>query len=289
VIPAGYVVAPSSILIVDDDPAVLEAVTIALAPRYKVLTAEGGVKALEVVGQEALDLVLLDYLLPDLSGLVVLREIHHSSPSLPIILMTGFGSEDVAVESFRGGVRDYLKKPFSIPDLTARVERILVASRPGVCPASAAVPLTEPVSPCAELPLPNRGLRRAVAYVEARLHTHVSLDQVAREAGMSKFHFCRVFKSITGLTFREFLARRRIARAVELLRDPDRSLTDVYLEVGFKDMSHFSRVFRKLVGQSPSRFRRLAAETAGGSGGSGGDGGDLFEVASGTGKAISVQ
>jgi YesN/AraC family two-component response regulator len=278
-----------SILVVDDDPAILEAVTTALIPRHKVLTAENGVKALELVGREALDLVLLDYLLPDKSGLALLREMRRISPSLPIILMTGFGSEDVAVESFRGGVRDYLKKPFSIPELVARVESILDASRPGMYPASLVVPQTGPVSPSADLPLPNRGLQRAVAYVETRLHTHVSLDQVAREAGMSKFHFCRVFKSELGLTFREFLARRRIARAVELLRDPDRSLTDIYIEVGFKDMSHFSRVFRKLVGQSPSRFRRLAAETAAEVGGSRGDAGDMVEGTSGTGKARTVQ
>ena len=106
---------------------------------------------------------------------------------------------------------------------------------------------------------------------------------------MSKFHFCRNFKSEMGLTFGEFLARRRIARAVELLRDPDRSLTDIYLDVGFKDMSHYGGVFRKLTGQSPSRFRRMAAETAGGRGGLGGDAGDLGKGMSGTGKARTVQ
>ena len=72
-----------------------------------------------------------------------------------------------------------------------------------------------------------------------------------------------LFKSVTGLTFREFLTRRRIVRAIDLLRDQDRSLTDVYLDVGFKDLSHFSRVFRKVTGQSPSRFRRIREDRAG--------------------------
>ena len=285
--------APSeSILIVDDEPAVREALTSALAPRYKVLAARNGAQALEIAAQHALDLVLLDYLLPDGSGLALLHDIQRISPAVPIVLMTGFGSEDVAVESFRSGVRDYLKKPFSIPDLVARVEKILEAARTGARAPSSEVPAAAPGSPGEQLPSSNRNLQRAIAYVEAHLHTHVSLFQVAREAGMSKFHFCRIFKSGTGLTFREFLARRRIARAIDLLRDRQRSLTDIYLEVGFKDMSHFSRVFRRFIGQTPSRYRRVAAESEWGRGVPGrGRGGapDFAEGKGDTGKARLVQ
>jgi AraC family transcriptional regulator len=96
----------------------------------------------------------------------------------------------------------------------------------------------------------------AIAFIEGQLHSELRLNQVRREAGMSKFHFFRRFKEATGLTFREFLARGRVARALRLLCDRDRSVSQVYLDVGFKDLSHFSRVFRKLTGQSPSRYRR---------------------------------
>jgi AraC-like DNA-binding protein len=101
----------------------------------------------------------------------------------------------------------------------------------------------------------NNHLRRALAFIAANLHTHLSLERVAREGGMSKFHFCRHFKSVMGMSFREFLARRRIERASVLLRDLHLSVTEVYLEVGFKDLSHFTRVFRKFTGLPPSRFR----------------------------------
>ncbi len=253
--------APSgTILIVDDDPSVLEAVGAALEPPYEVLTAQTAATALEIVEAGALHLALLDYLLPDASGLSLLRAIQRISPSLPIILMTGFGSEEVAVQSFRSGVLDYLKKPFTVLDLVSRVERSLAISsgqeqsglRAGRQADAGRLPETGR--------LPNRSLQRAIVFVEKHLSTSVSLDQVAREAGMSKFHFCRVFKAVTGVTFREHLARRRIARAVELLQDRDRSLSEIYLNVGFKDMSHFSRVFRKLAGQPPSRFRRGAMD-----------------------------
>ena len=249
--------APSgTILIVDDDPSVLEAVGAALVPPYEVLTARNATTALEIAEEQALNLALLDYLLPDASGLSLLRAIQRISPRLPIILMTGFGSEEVAVQSFRSGVWDYLKKPFSVLDLVTRVERTLALSSG----QEQAGPQAGRQADAGQLPetdrLPNKSLQRAMAFVEKHLSSSVSLDQVAREAGMSKFHFCRVFKGATNLTFREYLARRRIARAVELLQDRDRSLSQIYLNVGFKDLSHFSRVFRKLVGQPPSRFRR---------------------------------
>ena len=81
---------------------------------------------------------------------------------------------------------------------------------------------------------------------------------------MSKFHFCRHFKAVVGMSFQEFLARRRIARASVLLRDHKRTVTEVYLEVGFKDLSHFGRVFRKVTGHPPSRFRLMERDTSAG-------------------------
>ncbi len=251
---------PGKILIVDDDPGILETLRTALSPPYEVYTARTGMEALSIVQLRALDMVLLDYVLPDVSGLAVLHALKQAYPILLAVLMTGFGSEDLAIKAFRGGVRDYLKKPISLTDLRVRVEKLLEARR-----------RPEDLSPRDQWSIhsvPTRvedgpydvSVRRAMAFIEKQLHAEIRLDQVAREAGMSKFHFCRHFKEVTGLTFREFLARRRIALAVELLRDQTRSVSDVYLDVGFKNLSHFSRVFLKLTGQSPSRYRRIAGD-----------------------------
>jgi transcriptional regulator GlxA family with amidase domain len=92
--------------------------------------------------------------------------------------------------------------------------------------------------------------------MDEHLDSGISLAEVARAAGMSNFHFCRRFKASTGLRFWEYLARRRIAKAKELLRDTSRTVTDVFREMGFKNMTHFGRVFKKLEGKLPSEFRR---------------------------------
>jgi YesN/AraC family two-component response regulator len=244
------------ILVVDDDPALIEAAQATLVPPHRVFSARKGIQALEVLEQQVLDLVLLDYILPDGSGLELLRVIRRTAPTLPIILMTGFGSEDVAVESFRSGARDYLKKPFTALDLLARVEGVLRLGTGRRATAPVDTQALESTHAAGEHLWYGENLQRALLFVEGHLHTTLSLDDVAREAAMSKFHFCRVIKRVTGLTFRAFLAHRRISRAIELLKDAQRSLTDIYLDVGFKDMSHFGRVFRRVTGRPPSRFRR---------------------------------
>ncbi len=257
------------ILIVDDDPLILEALTAALAPPHEVVRAQTGSAAVELLEHQQLDLVLLDYVLPDVSGLAILRAIKQVSPEVLVMLMTGFGSEDITVEAFRAGVQDYLRKPISLQDLLTRVEALLVGRQPAGEPPSPIFLGTEPASPDAG-PIPFGGsYQRVIAFMEAHLNGPLSLERVAREAGMSKFHFCRQFKDATGLTFREFLVRRRVARALGLLRDQDRSVSQVSQEVGFKDLSHFSRTFRKLTGQPPSRYRRLGGDRAGGGEGAG--------------------
>lgn len=245
------------VLVVDDDPAVLEALATALAPQYHVVTARTGAEALEVLSQRLLDLVLLDNVLPDMPGLAILEIVKRYLPSLPVVLITGYGSEEISVKAFRGGARDYMKKPVQVGELLSRIEEILhprprtgeTGERPGGS--------GQEMDGTGREVAGDSSLGRALTFIEANLHTHLSLERVAREAGMSRFHFCRHFKAVVGMSFREFLARRRIERASVLLRDRKRSVTEVYLEVGFKDLSHFSRVFRKVTGQPPSRYRLL--------------------------------
>jgi YesN/AraC family two-component response regulator len=244
------------ILIVDDDRNALDTLAAALSPPHQVITASTGEEALRLFAKHLPDLVLLDHMLPDTSGLAVLQSLVRFQPSLPVILTTDFGSEDLAVAAFRAGARDYLKKPVSLPELRARVKSLL-GQLHRVEAARGPQPDVSRNGSSAPGALQHAHLARALGFIETHLHTELRLEQVAREAGMSKFHFSRYFKKMVGITFRQFLTRRRITRALDLLRSA-RSVSDVYLDVGFKDLSHFSRAFHKLTGQNPSHFRRTA-------------------------------
>ncbi len=83
----------------------------------------------------------------------------------------------------------------------------------------------------------------------------LSLPQVARFANTSRFYFCRLFKQATRLTFTEFLSRVRIENCKSLLIKPHPRMSQVAFEVGFQSLTHFNRMFRRILGQSPTEYR----------------------------------
>jgi AraC family transcriptional regulator len=98
-------------------------------------------------------------------------------------------------------------------------------------------------------------LKRAIDYVEARLHEPISLAEVALSAGLTRMHFAAQFRAATGLRPHEYLLRRRIGRAQEMLVGTGLSLVEVALSVGFQTQSHFTSVFKRYAGQPPRAWR----------------------------------
>ncbi len=119
------------ILVVDDNPHVATILVEGVLPKlgYQALAASTGQEALEKVRDHRPDLMLLDLKLPDIEGLTLLRLLAEEGISLPTILITGHGSEEVAVEAFRLGVQDYLVKPVDSADLQKALERALQETR----------------------------------------------------------------------------------------------------------------------------------------------------------------
>lgn len=106
-----------------------------------------------------------------------------------------------------------------------------------------------------------RDRRRAVEaalWMDAHSHEAIDLEAAAREAGLSPFHFLRLFAAVLGVTPHQYLIRSRLRRAARLLADDERSITDVAFGVGFGDLSGFVRTFRRAAGVSPRGFRRAA-------------------------------
>lgn len=103
--------------------------------------------------------------------------------------------------------------------------------------------------------------RRAVEtalWIDVHAHEAIDLDRAAGEAGLSPFHFLRLFTRVLGVTPHQYLLRARLRRAARLLADDGRSVTDVAYDVGFGDLSNFVRTFRRAAGVSPRRFQRAA-------------------------------
>ena len=98
-------------------------------------------------------------------------------------------------------------------------------------------------------------LKRVLEYIAASLDENIRLSQLAAIAGMSPHYFSELFKQSTGHPPHSYVLLQRIERAKQQLRDPQRSIIDAGLAAGFQNASHFARMFRQMVGTTPSRYR----------------------------------
>lgn len=104
--------------------------------------------------------------------------------------------------------------------------------------------------------LPKWRLRRATDYIAAHLGEPIGLAEIAASTGLTRMHFAAQFRASTGLRPHEYLVRRRIERAQELLASSDLPLSDIALAVGFKAQAHFTTVFARVAGATPNAWRR---------------------------------
>jgi len=96
---------------------------------------------------------------------------------------------------------------------------------------------------------------RARHFITANKREHLSLSAVARAAGASVFHFCKVFRNATGLKFTDYVARVRLEDAKARLLNPNLRISEVAYDVGFQSLTQFNRTFRRIFGQSPTEYR----------------------------------
>jgi AraC-like DNA-binding protein/ligand-binding sensor protein len=102
-----------------------------------------------------------------------------------------------------------------------------------------------------ELPV----ITRAKEYIQLNQAEDLSLGQVAKAVNTSAFYFCKLFKKATGVNFTEYVSRIRVEKAKNLLLNPNLRVSEIAYEVGFQSLTHFNRVFKKLMGRSPTDYR----------------------------------
>ena len=190
-------------------------------------------------------------------GLALARRIKTEEAGVPIIFVTEVSSEEIVIEAFRIGVREFLKKPIELSRLSESIEYLLnmkIASQEKRLP----FPLSNS-DECAhaarfKIPVP-KNLCDVVSFIEANLSSVLSLDLLAKKAMVSKYHFCKVFKKHIGVSPLQFATQRRIERAKDLLVHSDCNVTLTAMKVGLNDTSSFSKHFRKATGLSPLAYR----------------------------------
>jgi AraC-like DNA-binding protein/ligand-binding sensor protein len=98
-------------------------------------------------------------------------------------------------------------------------------------------------------------IARAKDFIKQHQTEDISLGQVAKAVNTSTFYFCKMFKKATGINFTDYVSRTRIENAKNLLLNPNLRVSEIAYEVGFQSLTHFNRVFKKIIGQSPTEYR----------------------------------
>jgi len=137
----------ANILIVEDDQAIQDMMTYALEPEgYRIFSALDVKDAWATLEKKTLDLVLLDWMLPDQSGLDLLRRIRKYQSNLPVIMVTAKNEEDEKILGLDVGADDYITKPFSVRELKSRIQAVLRRTMPGEQPILVGALFLDPVS-----------------------------------------------------------------------------------------------------------------------------------------------
>lgn len=189
----------------------------------------------------------------------LLKNIKLKHPGIPVIVVTGFGSENFVIQALKNGARDIFKRPVNGKELLKTVDTILWLRQESFEKRNA-LSLINIEDAREKLRLSDdvpEKIVRALVYIDNNILGPLNLDKIAGEACMSKFHFCRIFKKFVGITPIQYAINIRLKKAMTLLQRIEMSISTVAVKSGFNDLSEFNKQFKKLYGSSPSAFREL--------------------------------
>lgn len=245
--PLGENPEAKTVLIVEDEPDILEmhARMVKLqSDAYRTLKARNGREALSILQQTQPDLVLLDLMMPELDGFAVLEAMREreATRSIPVIVLTAQVLREADMARLNRGVATILNKGlFSVQETLMHIETALSRSRNLGSKA-------------------QRLVRKAMAYIHENYAEPLDRENIANHTGVSPGYLDLCFRQEISLTPMTYLNRYRVNQAKVLLSDGEMNLTEIALTVGFADSAHFSHVFRREVGLSPSAYRRKDRE-----------------------------
>jgi YesN/AraC family two-component response regulator len=98
-------------------------------------------------------------------------------------------------------------------------------------------------------------ITKAKTYIQEHQTEELSLTQVAKAVNMSSYYFCKMFKKVAGINFTDYVSRVRIEKSKNLLLNPNLRVSEIAFDVGFQSLTHFNRVFKKILNESPTEYR----------------------------------
>jgi YesN/AraC family two-component response regulator len=219
-----------------------------------VLQANDGREARTLLQRNNIDLVIIEHRLKAGSGLRLLATMKDQMPSLPVIMWTTHGSEALCAMALKLGVRDYFAKRWPPSSILASIEAILAVTRQSVGQRRNILPVPRLFAGDGDSIV--QAIRKASELIVGQPEETQTFEQLARELQISKPTLSRRFKKVLEVPYRRFVLEARVSRAKELLDCSDLTITDIAQSVGFSDLPRFDKVFKAVVGLTPSDYRR---------------------------------
>ncbi len=281
------------VVIIDDEPIIVEGLKKTVNwgnfQCQVVGVAFSGEEGLTLIRNEKPDIIFTDIQMPRLDGLTMIAAIKSEFPNTQVTILTGYRDFDYAQKAIRLGVARFLLKPSKMDELMEALEAMtgklkelgrdeeekgrestlagagkeqVQLSEKGTDSkiGGAFLSKTEDAdAPAGEELIDSTAssfiVKNAVAYIEENYREKLKLSDVADQVYVSQWHLSKLLNRYLGQNFSEILNGIRINKAKELLKDPALRIGDIADEVGFLDMAHFSRVFKKQVGISANEYR----------------------------------
>lgn len=246
----------STILIVDDNEDIRSYLRVLLAGQYYVIEASDGQNGLRLAKESVPDLIVSDVMMPVMDGLTFCSKIKEDEVTshIPVILLTARSEESQRIEGYEHGADAYITKPFSDHLLLVRISNLLQARRQRKNDEGKQMLSAEDIQ--TDEPGERMFLERFKKAAKSHIgDANLRMDDLGSELSLSKVQMYRKVKALTGKTPAEVLREMRMQKAYSLLKQTDKTISEVAAEVGFAIPGYFSACFKKQFGINPTELR----------------------------------
>jgi len=243
------------ILLVEDNPEIIDYIKLGLAEKYTFRFAENGAEAIQQVDAETPDMIISDVLMPEMDGYDLCSHIRENprTSHIPFIMISALTLSDQQIEGLKSGADAYLTKPFNIKYLDALIENLFHRKELLMEYARMQTILNPSVIKVSSTD--EKILKQVITYIESHISDpELNVKNICQATGFTHSYLYQTIKRISGVTLNDLIKDIRIKRAAQLLKSRKLSIAEVMVEVGFSNHSYFSKCFRKVYKVSPGNY-----------------------------------
>ena len=246
-----------NILIVDDDAEIAHYIKTELSDWYRFEHARNGKEGLKMLLTGKYDLVISDVMMPEMDGVTMLKKIKGNSnvSDIPVILLTSKSEVENRLEGLRKGADAFLAKPFNMEELHILIDNLVDNVRRIRGKYSGAQGQKAKIEQIQVKGNNDALMERVMKYMNEHLaDPDLNVEKLTEDVGISRAQLHRKLKEIAGVSAGEFIRNLRLEQAARLIEEGQINITQVAYSVGFCNQTHFSTVFKKHYGMSPSEY-----------------------------------